>query len=575
MNWKLVFLVVVAVGVGSVSWGTDVSGNVSGDWILAGSPYIVVGPCTVQTATTLTIHPGVQVRFNGYFYIVSYGTLIAEGTVMDSIVFTSNAVTPNSGDWQYIRILNTGSVNSRFKYCDFSYGERGIYADNTTVNVRNCRFWEFSGRGIYTTGSDGEVRDCNIINSARGMKIENGTILVDHCSITGHDFAGISTSASAIVTIQYCNISDNTQQGIELTDGSSGNILWNTILRNGLDGINVADAGDTVFADRNVVAGNRNGIYITNATVYAWNNTVTQNDIHGVFFYNSHLRLGNCIVDRNANTGVYCQSSTYYFFYNDVWGNTTSDYQGCLPGAGCFSDDPDYVNPSSGGNGDYHLQETSPCIDAGAPFSELDPDGTRADVGVYYFDQNHPPEIIGFGPQSLDTVGLGQQITFWILAYDPDGDSLRYEWWHQEVEVGTDSSVMIHFTNVGYQRVVGKVLDGWGGGVDSMIWQFVVVDLAVPYPNEVVVPTDVWLGEAYPNPFNESAVIPFRIFSAGLVKIAVYDVLGREVALLFNQWAPAGDNQVWWDAEGIPSGIYYVILQSSNVTKVQKVVRLK
>ena len=487
MNWKLALLVVLVVAVGNWGWGqTLVSGDVSGDWTLAGSPYIVMGHCTVTSGDTLTIHPGVLVTFNGYYYLVAYGTLIAEGTASDSIVFTSNFGNPNPGDWRYVEVINPSAMNSRFRYCNFSYGDRGVYADNTTVNVRNCKFWQFSGRGIYTVDTDGEIRDCVIINSGRGMKIENGTVLVDHCSITGNDFAGISTSANAIVTIQYCNISDNTQQGIELTDGSSGQVLWNTILRNELDGIYVAGAGDTVFVDRNVVAGNQDGVYISIATVIAWNNTITQNDLHGVFFYNSHLRLGNCIVDRNGNSGVYCQSSTYWFFYNDVWDNTVGDYNGCLPGAGCFSDDPEYVNPSSGGNGDYHLLETSPCIDTGYPFSALDPDGTRADVGAYYYNQ-----------------------------------------------------------------------------------------LGVPNSKETVVPEDVWLGESYPNPFNESTVIPFRIYHAALVKIVVYDVLGREVAVLFNQWAGAGENQVLWEAEGFPSGIYYIILQSSNVTRVQKVVRLK
>jgi hypothetical protein len=41
-------------------------------------------------------------------------------------------------------------------------------------------------------------------------------------------------------------------------------------------------------------------------------------------------------------------------------------------------------------NGDYHLTDNSPCIDAGDPASPLDPDGTIADMGAFYFDQSFP-----------------------------------------------------------------------------------------------------------------------------------------------------------------------------------------
>ena len=55
-------------------------------------------------------------------------------------------------------------------------------------------------------------------------------------------------------------------------------------------------------------------------------------------------------------------------------------------GSGNIDADPLFVDPV---NGDFHLQAGSPCIDTGDPSSPLDPDGTRADMGAYYFDQ--PP----------------------------------------------------------------------------------------------------------------------------------------------------------------------------------------
>ncbi len=55
-----------------------------------------------------------------------------------------------------------------------------------------------------------------------------------------------------------------------------------------------------------------------------------------------------------------------------------------MPGTGNINDTPMFVNASED---NYHLTSASPCIDAGDPSSPPDPDGTRADMGAYYFDQ--------------------------------------------------------------------------------------------------------------------------------------------------------------------------------------------
>ncbi|RJP78879.1 MAG: hypothetical protein C4524_06035, partial [Candidatus Zixiibacteriota bacterium] len=56
-------------------------------------------------------------------------------------------------------------------------------------------------------------------------------------------------------------------------------------------------------------------------------------------------------------------------------------------GTGNLSSNPLFVNAA----GDFHLQPASPCIDAGDPASPLDPDGTRTDMGAFYFDQAGTP----------------------------------------------------------------------------------------------------------------------------------------------------------------------------------------
>ena len=71
---KLIILI-IAVFTSLHGFGqTSVSGNVSGTWNLAGSPYIITGDVDVILGTTLTIDPGVEVRFDGQFGLDVQGT---------------------------------------------------------------------------------------------------------------------------------------------------------------------------------------------------------------------------------------------------------------------------------------------------------------------------------------------------------------------------------------------------------------------------------------------------------------------------------------------------------------------
>jgi hypothetical protein len=71
------------------------------------------------------------------------------------------------------------------------------------------------------------------------------------------------------------------------------------------------------------------------------------------------------------------------------------------------------------------------------------------------------------------------------------------------------------------------------------------------------VPTATALFQNYPNPFNPSADIRYQISEFGIVKLAVHDILGREVAVLVNEPKMPGAYQVRFDASGLASGVYF------------------
>jgi len=83
------------------------------------------------------------------------------------------------------------------------------------------------------------------------------------------------------------------------------------------------------------------------------------------------------------------------------------------------------------------------------------------------------------------------------------------------------------------------------------------------------------LHECYPNPFNPSTVISFRLPVSGLVTLKVYNVLGQEVATLVSGEVDAGTHAVTWNATGLAGGIYFYRLDAASFSQTKKVMLLK
>jgi hypothetical protein len=83
------------------------------------------------------------------------------------------------------------------------------------------------------------------------------------------------------------------------------------------------------------------------------------------------------------------------------------------------------------------------------------------------------------------------------------------------------------------------------------------------------------LDQNYPNPFNPSTKISYSIKEEGLVKLKVYDVLGKEVATLINENKPAGNYEVEFNASQLPSGMYIYKIQSGQFSDVKKMLLTK
>ena len=88
-------------------------------------------------------------------------------------------------------------------------------------------------------------------------------------------------------------------------------------------------------------------------------------------------------------------------------------------------------------------------------------------------------------------------------------------------------------------------------------------------------PSKFELSQNYPNPFNPSTIISYNIPKAANVTLKVYDVLGKEVATLVNQFQSANSYKVRFNASSLSTGVYIYKLEAGNFTMTKKMLLLK
>ncbi len=184
----------------------DKTATQSNTWIVANSPYILTEHYVIAQNETLIIEPGVEVRFANGVQMDVRGTLIAEGTETDTILFTSNTGnTPSS--WWGVSVKNTLGGNASIDYCKFEYAQTAVYEDccygglvsidhssfisnETAIGgysgdatpVSNCYF---SGNTYCLTSADKDVSDCLFENNEYGL-FETERINVSNSTFRNH-----------------------------------------------------------------------------------------------------------------------------------------------------------------------------------------------------------------------------------------------------------------------------------------------------------------------------------------------------------------------------------------------------
>jgi hypothetical protein len=95
---------------------------------------------------------------------------------------------------------------------------------------------------------------------------------------------------------------------------------------------------------------------------------------------------------------------------------------------------------------------------------------------------------------------------------------------------------------------------------------------SVPFSSQIAPPMEIALFQNFPNPFNPETVIRYQISVVSHIKLTVFDLLGREIAILVNERKEPGEHSVRFVGQNFPSGIYFYQLIAGTQTITKKMV---
>ncbi len=424
---KTLFFVFIACFLSSLLYATIIN-------IPADQPTIQAGINVSSNTDTVLVQPGTYLENINYVArLITVGSLFL--TTQDTTYISSTIIDGNSSESV---VQFTFNEDSTAVLCGFTITNGnavnggGIYCDNSSPSLENITIsgnnavW---GGGIYCEmDSNPNLQNVtisgNIADTGGGIYCNNSNPSLEYVTVTGNYVSGLDGGGI------YCYYSSPSLENVTITDNvseyggglycyqSSPNLVNVTITGHATSfggGIycymssspnlhsvtissNAAGWGGGIYCElgsnpsleyviiSNNYASRGGGIYcyessypsLDNVTIS--NNTAAENG-GGIWTYD-YLYIINSILWNNSPEEIYGSASATY-----------SDIEGGWAGEGNIDSDPLFVDPA---NGDYHLTENSPCIDAGDPASPLDPDGTITDMGAFYYDQGSGSENYEF-----------------------------------------------------------------------------------------------------------------------------------------------------------------------------------
>ena len=313
--------------------------------------------------------------------------LVQPGTYHENVDFNNRAVTlaslyATTSDESYIEstIINGGHSSSCVKF-DSGEGNDSVINGFTVTNG-----YAYYGAGIYCYNSSSPTIMNMIIDNNDGHPDDSyggGICIMSEsepvCSniVISNNYAeaggGIYCHDNGNATLSNITFFGNTANhgGAMLTNYSHPVVDRALIYDNQAN-----SAGGAVYVLYHSFPEFTN-CSIVNNTTPGWGGGFYCNDIYGEPIITNSIIWGN---ESDYDLQIFALGANPTVNYSDVQDGTGEDWFG----EGCIDADPLFLDP---GNDIFFLTVSSPCIDAGDPNSPLDPDGSIADMGVFYFEQ--------------------------------------------------------------------------------------------------------------------------------------------------------------------------------------------
>lgn len=155
----------------------------------------------------------------------------------------------------------------------------------------------------------------------------------------------------------------------------------------------------------------------------------------------------------------------------------------------------------------------------------------------------------------------------WI-DYSPRSDTL-----FAAESVPIDIMIETADLDTGSYAVVIEFSHNAEAGLTRIEVELVITTLSAPDDNYV--PIEYSLEQNWPNPFNPSTSISYSLRKAGLTKLSVFDIMGREVMELVNENQSVGRYRLSFDGSVVPAGMYFYKITSGDFTSVKKMLLIK
>jgi len=445
--------------------------------------------------------------------------------------------------------LSSGSSGNQILRNTISYtGRGGIFADaNSHTNIYR----------------DNKVSKCGLTAEGLGIEIWHGCgnsiiedNIIDHwLSVAGSDYSSIrrnTISAKDSGTYAFC--------GIELAEGTNCIFTDNTFDDGANIGISISDTP------------NKNYVYWAYNTIR--HATTWGMQIQGVTEGTScHYFYGNKFSDINQDeskmlyTGqghaVRFNDNDYSMVFdsNEFSGNNAAlQFLGDL---NSFS----FIN-NTFSNNRILILGSFPGID-------LEFNGNTCSGNML---GNELPSSTGFRDKKpsadFNYKQDGLRVAFNNASFDEDDEIIYYLWDFNDGVPVTDRNPVHVFPSYASYRIALIVWDNSGRG--ARIEKMVNVSEGTSVSDENTSGQEAFiLVQNYPNPFNPATTISFSLPSKSFVSLKVFDVLGKEVAIVVAEELSAGKHSQQWNANGLPSGVYFYRLQAGSFTQTKKLVLLR